>query len=108
VPTAVAGGLTFDRLTAAAYRTCGESTGDRAYCWGQNGGVLGDGTTTNRLTPVAVVGGHTFAQVSAGGSHTCGKTGTSVGYCWGGNFYGELGDGTSTLRLTPVPVAGPM
>ena len=71
VPTAVAGGLTFDRVTVANWVTCGESTGDRAYCWGGE-----------RLAPYAVLGGLSFGQASAGGSHICGKqTTTSLGYC---------------------------
>jgi alpha-tubulin suppressor-like RCC1 family protein len=103
----VAGGLSFSRVSAGGFHTCGETKGNRAYCWGLNGGALGDGTTIMRLTPVAVAGGLTFAQVSAGTPQTCGKTPTSVAYCWGPNFYGELGDGTTIARLTPVAVAAP-
>jgi alpha-tubulin suppressor-like RCC1 family protein len=108
-PRAVAGGLSFDRVSAGAEYTCGETTGNRAYCWGWNVlGMLGDGTTTTRLTPVAVKGNLFFRQLSAGGGHTCGKTADSVAYCWGSNDSGELGDGTTTDRLTPRAVAGPM
>jgi alpha-tubulin suppressor-like RCC1 family protein len=108
-PRAVAGGLTFDRLSAFSEFTCGETPGNRVYCWGYNYyGMLGDGTTTTRLTPVAVGGGLYFRQVSAGGSHACGKTPASEAYCWGGNDTGELGDGTTTSRLLPTPVVGPM
>jgi alpha-tubulin suppressor-like RCC1 family protein len=69
---------------------------------------LGDGTTTQRLTPVAVEGGLYFTQLSAGGTHTCGKTSAAVAYCWGWNDLGQLGDGTETNRLGPTQVAGAM
>jgi alpha-tubulin suppressor-like RCC1 family protein len=108
-PRAVAGGLSFDRMSAGAEYSCGETTTNRAYCWGWNeSGMLGDGTTTTRLTPVAVKGNLFFSQLSAGGDHTCGRTPKSVAYCWGGNDFGQLGDGTTTARLTPRAVAGPM
>lgn len=54
-PEAVAGGLTFARLTTGAQHTCGLTTGGAAYCWGANGyGQLGDGLRMWHLTPVAV------------------------------------------------------
>ena len=107
-PRAVAGGLSFSRVTAG-FHTCGETTLNRVYCWGGNyDGELGDGTTTQRLTPVAVTGGLYFSQLSAGSGHTCGKTPAGVGYCWGSNPWGELGDGTTTNRYEPTRVVGPM
>lgn len=70
------------------------------------GGQLGDGTTTDRLTPVPVAGGPSFRQVSAGVDHSCGVTTDNRAYCWGVNHSGQLGDGTNTTSLTPVAVAG--
>lgn len=106
---AVAGGHSFERVTAGNGHSCGETTNNRAYCWGDNSaGGLGDGTTTGRLTPVPVAGGLFFSQVSAGFRYTCGKTDTGTGYCWGYNAVGQLGDGSTTDRTTPVPVADPM
>jgi alpha-tubulin suppressor-like RCC1 family protein len=110
-PSAVAGGHAFARVTTGRFHTCAETTLNRAYCWGLNGGTaagaLGDGTTTQRLTPVAVSGGLFFSQVSAGYSQTCARTDAGVGYCWGTNDRGQLGDGTTTTRLRPVRVIGP-
>lgn len=98
-------------MTTGLFHTCAETTLNRAYCWGLNRGdatgALGDGTTTQRLTPVAVAGGLFFSQVSAGYSHTCGRTDAGVAYCWGTNSSGQLGDGTTTTRLRPVRVVGP-
>jgi alpha-tubulin suppressor-like RCC1 family protein len=92
--------------------TCGVTTSDQAYCWGNNGfgqgyGPLGDGTDiTLRLRPVAVVGGLKFRQVSAGWGHTCGVTTDDRAYCWGLNTDGGLGNGTNVSTNRPVPVAG--
>jgi alpha-tubulin suppressor-like RCC1 family protein len=56
-PTLVAGGLRFLEVYAGGAHSCGITTTNRAYCWGSNSfGQLGDGTTTQRLTPVPVAG----------------------------------------------------
>jgi alpha-tubulin suppressor-like RCC1 family protein len=65
-PVRVSGGLAFAAVTTgpgpkldAAFtgiHSCGLTTGNRVYCWGDNeAGQLGDGTNTRRLTPIAVV-----------------------------------------------------
>jgi alpha-tubulin suppressor-like RCC1 family protein len=117
-PVAVAGGLTFVAVSAGAVHSCGLTAGGAAWCWGfnQNGGQLGDGSTTNRNSPVAVTGGLTFTAVSAGGDHTCGVATGGAAYCWGLNLYGELGTGSVTgpqqcsglyaCSTTPVAVSG--
>jgi alpha-tubulin suppressor-like RCC1 family protein len=100
--------LLLTRVTAGTFNTCGETRGQRAYCWGSNSrGELGDGTTTQRLTPVAVVGGLSFRQLTAGASATCGKTVKDEAYCWGANSEGQAGDGTFGDHLTPTPVSAP-
>lgn len=97
----------FIQLSAGNQHTCGVATDNRAYCWGWNSdGQLGDGTTTNRLTPVAIGGTLRFRQVSASFASTCGVTTDFRAYCWGTNDIGQLGDGSNSQRLVPVPVAG--
>lgn len=45
--------LTFSKIDAGAYHTCGITISAELYCWGYNlFGELGNGTTTNSLTPV--------------------------------------------------------
>jgi len=109
---ALAATLSFSQVSAGLRHTCGVTTGNKAYCWGDNGeggplgGQLGDGTTTDRLVPVPVAGGLSFRQVSAGVDHSCGVTTDDRAYCWGRNDFGQLGDGTTNTALTPVAVAG--
>jgi alpha-tubulin suppressor-like RCC1 family protein len=99
--------LAFRQVSEGNQHTCGVTTDNLAYCWGRNFGSLGDGTTTDRLTPVRVAGGLRFRQVSAGDFHTCGVTTDNRAFCWGRNINGQLGDGSLFVdQLTPVAVAG--
>jgi len=55
-PGLVVGGVSFAAVRAGDRYTCGITAAGAAYCWGWNlYGQLGDGTTTDRLTPVGVV-----------------------------------------------------
>lgn len=86
---------------------CAIDVGQTLSCWGYNGyGTIGDGTTTNRLTPVPVGVAGAFAQVATGFMHSCALTTAGAAYCWGRNHGGQLGDGTLTSRSTPTLVQG--
>ena len=75
--------------------------------WGDNfSGQLGDGTTTNRLTPVAVTGLGNVTAIAGGSDHSLALLADGTVMAWGHNEQGQLGDGTTTQRLTPVAVTG--
>ncbi|MBU6336175.1 MAG: hypothetical protein KGS47_17430, partial [Chloroflexi bacterium] len=95
------------QLAAGFAHTCALLADGTVRCWGANGdGQIGDGTTTDRLTPVAVTGLTGVTAVSAGGGHTCAlRTGGQL-VCWGDNDYGQLGDGTTVDKRAPTEVSG--
>jgi alpha-tubulin suppressor-like RCC1 family protein len=104
---AAAAPLSFRQVSAGRNHTCGVTTNDRAYCWGDNTwGQLGDGAPGfDRFAPVRVLGGLRFRHVSAGFDHTCGVTTDDRAFCWGRNDFNQLGDATSASRPTPGAVA---
>lgn len=82
-------------IAAGMRHTCAvvrETQGTSVYCWGNNAyGQLGDGTTTNRLTPVKVPGLYTAVSVTCGAAHTCATLADGSQRCWGWNSYSQLG-----------------
>jgi len=88
--------------------TCAITEAGKALCWGDNSyGQLGDGTTTDRLTPVQVVSLPTgAAELAVGAVHNCVRTTAGKVVCWGYNGDGQLGDGSTVDKHTPAQVLG--
>jgi alpha-tubulin suppressor-like RCC1 family protein len=56
-PVPVVGGLSFATVSTGGDHTCGLTTTDDAYCWGNNqSGELGTGTVIGSTRPVKVAG----------------------------------------------------
>ena len=99
--------LTFTSTATGWAHSCGLNIAGFAFCWGANGGALGDSSFANR-TVITPVRGRLlqFAQLSGGQSHTCGVTMTNVAYCWGEGSQGQLGDGSTFGSIVPTRVLG--
>jgi PKD repeat protein len=77
------------------------------WAWGFNSsGQVGDGTTTDRLSPVSVSGLSNVAAFEGGEAFTLALKSDGTVAAWGNNFFGQLGDGTYSNSLTPVSVSG--
>ena len=107
-------GVRFVQVSAGNAYSLALAADGTLYGWGRNGnGQLGDGTTSQRLTPVAEASGTVAWTALAAGSlanHSLVLGSGAAVYTAGYNGYGELGDGTTTssslfLRnLAPLPV----
>jgi alpha-tubulin suppressor-like RCC1 family protein len=101
VMTAIAAGQNFSLAV---------SSDGRAYAWGGNAhGELGNGNTTDQMTPVPVAAdgiltNRVIATVAAGSYHSLAVTTDGQVLAWGYNRTGALGDGTTANRTSPVAV----
>ena len=129
-PVRVAGGHSFQSISAGQFHSCGITTGGALLCWGlAREGELGVSPVPGKAcvpmmgmfvsytvecatSPVQVQPGTQFSMVSAGFTHSCAVTTAGAAFCWGTNGSGQLGDGyftgisTTVNRLTPVAVYG--
>lgn len=103
----VAGGHKWKFLSASHAHTCGITTDDELYCWGNSRqGRLGIGRASGIVeTPAKVSTDKTFAQVTVGWTFSCGITTANEIYCWGNGASGRLGHGATTSQSTPVLVS---
>jgi alpha-tubulin suppressor-like RCC1 family protein len=105
-------------ITAGGSNACGLLANGTAKCWGYNfRGGLGDGTTTDSLTPVVVSGLTTAVAISSGAEYgpACALLANGTAKCWGPNDTGQLGVGTfsgpeqcggTPCSTTPAAVSG--
>ncbi len=86
--------------------TCGIANNDQLYCWGM-GGVNGDNTEDDRLTPVQVVnpsGIGSWKSATIFNEHACAIADNNQVYCWG---Y-LIGNGSEDELFVPTQVSNPL
>ncbi len=108
-PVEVAGiGASVRLLRAGSDSTCALTTAGGLRCWGSNSSYqLGDGTTTDRLTPVTPTGlGSGVRSFDLGVSHGCAVGAAGGLSCWGRNGGGEVGRPLRPQTPTPTAVPG--
>lgn len=93
-------------VTGGNSHNCALDAQGDVWCWGLNGGRIGDGTTADTATPAKVGGNHVFTAVSAGSTHTCAIDDGGAMWCWGENSFGQLGNGTFEDATVPTAVVG--
>ena len=103
------------QISAGEHHSCAVRATGGVVCWGFNGfGILGDGTTTERLVPTPVVGSDAGASLTGAAAvdtqwvSSCIRHTAGTISCWGeDNTLGRNGDGTNAPRRIPsVDVVG--
>jgi uncharacterized protein (TIGR03437 family) len=93
-------------VSAGEYHSLALKSDGTVWAWGDNTeGELGDGTTTNRLTPEQVSGITRAVGISAGGYHSLALTSDSAVWQWGWDGVDPMPD-VAALNVIPalVPV----
>lgn len=111
VITEIEGNRTYIQMSCSVNHAAAIEAGtNKLYVWGNNSsGQLGDGTTTNRLSPTLVASDKQFSSVKCGDHCTIAvEKDTNDIYVWGNQADYRLGTGTSIGNLlTPTKITLP-
>jgi alpha-tubulin suppressor-like RCC1 family protein len=99
-PVTVTGISTTVQVAPSGGRTCALLRDGSIRCWGM--GYLGNGTTSNSVTPVMVSGITDATRIT----NSCALVTGGSAKCWGHNGEGDLGNGSTVDSAVPVDVLG--
>lgn len=107
VRVALPSGRTALAVSAGVVHTCAILDDGSLWCWGLDGGQLGDDAVGHERQPtpvrVALPPGRAVVAVAAGDGTTCAILDDGDAACWGDDTDGQLGDG-GRLGPQPIPV----
>src|SRR5262245_2425320 len=106
-PVQVGSATDWVTLRPLTNNTCAvRGTERELLCWGSGiFGVVGDGTTEDRLVPTEIAVAQNSGWMGIGGSQfTCVLKQDGKIYCWGSQSFGNLGDGVVASKNLPARV----
>jgi len=99
-------GIASPKSVSCAYQFCCAVVDGAVKCWGRNEkGQIGDGTTTNALTPKSVPGVDAASFARCGRHACCAVLEDATAVCWGNSDWGEIGDQISGVPIGAGPAA---
>jgi alpha-tubulin suppressor-like RCC1 family protein len=93
-------------ISTGYYHTLALKSDGTLWAWGKNddGGQLGNGSTTNSNIPIRITTDTSWVSISGGGFHSLALKSDGTLYSWGANWHGQIGDNTNTDRNTPIQI----
>jgi len=106
-PVSVVGTHQWRDLKIANNMIIGLDSNSYAWCWGYNGGQLGNNVTNNASSPVSVVGGRQWLATAITYGVIIALDTNNYAWCWGyNNGNGQLGNNATNICSSPVSVFG--
>ena len=100
-------GTKFTKISAGLTHSLAIDENGTLWTWGHNSkGELGNGTTTNSVTPIKIGEGTKVIEISAGNECSFAIDETGKLYAWGANEQSNLGSGDEETKLSPVLIEG--
>ncbi len=84
-------------ISAGGSHVCALKNDSTLWCWGANGGALGNGLKDSSSFAVQVGGDHQFIAVGAGQNHTCAIDKATALWCWGESLQFGFGQGNGFI-----------
>lgn len=92
----------YTSIVSNALRSFAIKDDNSLWGWGENGGLLGDGTTSYRLYPVKIMDSVRYISIDRDNTAAIKLDGSL--WIWGSNYNGAIGDGTNIEKHFPTKI----